>query len=82
MKTRVITSAVGIPAIIVILLLSQFLTPFITTVILSLLTVLMVCEVLMAKKVLKDYRISAICLSYAFAMPMVSFTRFWFLPFF
>lgn len=82
MKTRVITAAVGIPAIIIILLLSQFITPFITTVILSLLTVLMVSEVLMAKKVLKDYRISAICLAYAFAMPMVSFTRFWFLPFF
>lgn len=82
MKTRVITSAVGIPAIIIVLLLSQFITPFITTVILSLLTVLMVSEVLMANKLLKDFKISALCLAFSFAMPMVSFTRFWFLPFF
>ena len=82
MKTRVITSAVGIPAIIIVLLLSQFITPFITTVILSLLTVLMVSEVLLAKKLLKDFRISGICLAFSFAMPMVSFTKFWFLPFF
>jgi phosphatidate cytidylyltransferase len=42
----------------------------------------MVGEVLKAKKLLKDIKISSLCLAYSFALPMVSFTRFWFLPFF
>ena len=82
MKTRVISGIVGGAVIIAILLLSQFITPFITTVILSLLCALMVSEGLMAKKLLNNYKISAICLAFAFALPMVSFTNFWFVTFF
>ncbi|MCH5202370.1 MAG: phosphatidate cytidylyltransferase [Oscillospiraceae bacterium] len=82
MKTRIMSSAIGVPVIILILILSQLVTEFIATIILSLLSVLMVSEVLSARKLLKNFKISAICIAYGFAMPMVSFTRFWFLPFF
>ena len=82
MKTRLITAGVGISIAIVVLLLSQFVSPLFTTIILSLLTVLMVSEVLTAKKLLKEYRISLLSIAFGFAMPMVSFTRFNFLPFF
>ena len=82
MKTRLITAGVGISIVIVVLLLSQFVSPLFTTIILSLLTALMVSEVLTAKKLLKEYRISLLSIAFGFAMPMVSFTRFNFLPFF
>lgn len=82
MKTRVISSAVGIASAIAILLLSQFVSAFITTVIISLICSVMVMEALSARKLLKEFRISAVCLAFSFAMPMISFTKFWFLPFF
>ncbi len=82
MKTRIMSAAIGIPVVILILLLSQFISPIIVTTILSLLSAVMVGEVLTAKKLLNNFKISPICLAFAFAMPMVSFTRFWFLPFF
>ena len=75
MKTRLITAGVGISIVIVVLLLSQFVSPLFTTIILSLLTALMVSEVLTAKKLLKEYRISLLSIAFGFAMPMVSFTR-------
>ena len=82
MKTRLITAGIGIGIAIVVLLLSQFVSPLFTTIIISLLTALMVSEVLTAKKLLKEYRISLLSIAFGFAMPMVSFTRFNFLPFF
>lgn len=82
MKTRVMSGAIGGAVVLAILLLSQFITPFITTVILSLLCVVMVSEGLMANKMLKSYKISGICLAFAFALPMASFTSFYFVPLF
>ena len=82
MKTRVMSGVIGSSAVVIILLLSQFLTPFITTVLLSLLSVIMVSEGLMARKMLNNYKVSSLCLAFAFALPMVSFTSFWFVPFF
>lgn len=82
MKTRLITASVGVSIAVAILLLSQFISPLFTTVVLSLLTALMVSEVLTAKKLLKEYRLSLLSIAFGFAMPMVSFTRFYFLPFF
>ena len=43
MKTRLITAGVGISIVIVVLLLSQFVSPLFTTIILSLLTTESVC---------------------------------------
>ena len=54
MKTRLITAGIGIGIAIVVLLLSQFVSPLFTTIIISLLTALMVSEVLTAKKLLKE----------------------------
>ena len=64
MKTRLITAGVGISIAIVVLLLSQFVSPLFTTIILSLLTALMVSEVLTAKKLLKEYRISLLSIAF------------------
>ena len=68
MKTRLITAGVGISIVIVVLLLSQFVSPLFTTIILSLLTALMVSEVLTAKKLLKEYRISLLSIAFGFAI--------------
>ena len=63
MKTRLITAGIGIGIAIVVLLLSQFVSPLFTTIIISLLTALMVSEVLTAKKLLKEYRISLLSIA-------------------
>lgn len=82
MKTRLISSAIGISFVIVVLLLSQFVSPMFTTVLLSLLSAVMVGEALTAKKLMGTYKISMLCIAFGFALPMFSFTKYSFLPFY
>ena len=82
MKTRVISAAIGITVVLTILILSQTLTALIATTLLSFVTVMMTSEALNAKKLMKDITISPVCIMVSFTMPMLSFTRFWFVPFF
>ncbi|MGN1051478.1 MAG: phosphatidate cytidylyltransferase [Acutalibacteraceae bacterium] len=80
MKTRIISAAVGIPVVIALLVLSQFTSPLILIFLLSILSAFMVGELLYAKGLLEDFRISLFAITFGFTLPLFSFTKFAFLP--
>lgn len=75
MKTRIITSVIAIPLVVLILLIGANYF-WVVTLLVSAVTALMTTEILSAKNILKKYSISVPCVLFAFALPLVAHTEF------
>ena len=86
MKTRLITSGIGIVLALAIIILGSFFN-IIITIALSLVSVILCGEYLSARKLNKDIKLFATCLFFALIIPLMSymkepFDRFRFVPFY
>ena len=86
MKTRLITSGIGIVLALAIIILGSFFN-IIITIALSLISVILCGEYLSARKLNKDIKLFATCLFFALIIPLMSymkepFDRYRFVPFY
>ena len=79
MKVRLITSAVGIVVCVVLMLLGEV-NSIVINIALALVTGLMCGELLSAKKLHKEYKISIPCIAFGMLMPLLCTTVLKFLP--
>ena len=71
LKPRLLTAAIGIPAVVVIMLLSELWSPLVGIVV-GLASLLMIGEFLYARRLLSCIPLSIVCMLYALAMPNVA----------
>lgn len=69
MKPRLLTAAIGIPAVLLVIIISEFWHPL-TGIVVGLASVLMVGEYLDAKKMLSCIPLTVVCMLYALVMPI------------
>ena len=71
LKPRLLTAAIGIPAVVVIMLLSELWSPLVGIVV-GLASLLMIGEFLYARRLLSCIPLAIVCMLYALAMPNVA----------
>lgn len=79
LKPRLITAAIGIPSIILVLLLGEFI-PWTISIVFSILCVVMTIEVLSARKLHNDIAIVISCVLFAFVFPLLITTQYKLIP--
>lgn len=79
LKPRLITAAIGIPSIILVLLLGEFI-PWTISIVFSILCVIMTIEVLSARKLHNDIAIVISCVLFAFVFPLLITTQYKLIP--
>lgn len=82
MKTRVISAVVGLAIVVAVLVAGQLIHPMIASGALAVVTVMMTSEALNAKKLMRVWPISSLCLLVSLVVPMVSHIRYWFIAYF
>lgn len=81
MKSRILTSVIAIPAVILALILCDY-HPWVLSVALSIVCVLMSYEALSARKLHKNIPLISVCILFSFAVPVLINTSFSFLLFY